>query len=78
MDFMMIAALKSWRELNKMCKLSLFNEEQLWAMLRHEELNGGRIVMLVRIHQVASGLRTAREREELIAKIGTHGNQNGA
>ena len=66
---MMMAALKSWRELNKMCKMGLFNEDQLWAMLRHEEKNGKRIVLMVRIHQVASGLRTARERDALIAEF---------
>ncbi len=56
----------NWRDLNKYIKQ--LTEEELLLMLNEERAGARRASALARIHQRYSALRTARERDELLAE----------
>lgn len=56
----------NWRTLNK--NLKNMREEDVWLMLEEERHGARRRTVLQRLHQRYSALRTAREREELLAE----------
>lgn len=58
----------NWRSLN--ATLNTLTEEQIKTML-DDELNGKRrLVIARRLHQRFAALRTARERAEILEKVG--------
>lgn len=58
----------SWRSLN--ATLNTLTEEQVKTML-DDEMNGKRrLVIARRLHQRFAALRTARERTEILRKVG--------
>ena len=68
MDAIATAALKSWRSLQGV--LAVLTEEQVSDMLKHEMDNQRRSMIVVRLHQRLSALRDARERKEIMVKMG--------
>jgi len=68
MDAIATAALKSWRSLQGV--IAVLTEEQVSAMLRHEMDNAKRSMIVVRLHQRLCALRDARERSEIMVKMG--------
>ena len=56
----------NWRDLNKYLKA--MKEEDIWLMLEEERRCARRRTVLQRLHQRYSAMRTAREREELLAE----------
>lgn len=56
----------SWRALND--KIATLSEEEIFAMLTHEQLNERRSSILERLHQRYCALRDARERVEIMQK----------
>ena len=56
----------NWRTLNK--NLKNMREEDIWLMLEEERRCARRRTVLQRLHQRYSAMRTAREREELLAE----------
>ena len=68
MDAIATAALKSWRSLQGV--LAVLTEEQVEQMLKHEMGNGKRSMIVVRLHQRLSALRDARERKDIMIKMG--------
>ena len=59
----------NWRDLNKYLKA--MKEEDIWLMLEEERRCARRRTVLQRLHQRYSAMRTAREREELLAEAVT-------
>ena len=68
MDAIATAALKSWRSLQGV--IAVLTEEQVSAMLQHEMDNAKRSMIVVRLHQRLCALRDARERHEIMIKMG--------
>ena len=68
MDAIATAALKSWRSLQGV--IAVLTEEQVRAMLQHEMDNAKRSMIVVRLHQRLCALRDARERGEIMVKMG--------
>jgi hypothetical protein len=56
----------SWRALND--KIALLSEDEVFAMLTHEQLHERRSSHLQRLHQRYCALRDARERMEIMGK----------
>jgi plasmid maintenance system killer protein len=52
------------------CSASLLSEEQVEQMLKHEMENSRRSMIVVRLHQRLSALRDARERKDIMIKMG--------
>ena len=50
--------------------LAVLTEEQVEQMLQHEMDHGKRSMIVVRLHQRLSALRDARERKEIMIKMG--------
>lgn len=68
MDAIATAALKSWRSLQGV--IAVLTEEQVREMLEHEMDNQKRGMIVVRLHQRLSTLRDARERRDIMVKMG--------
>ena len=68
MDAIATAALKSWRSLQGV--IAVLTEEQVTDMLEHEMDNAKRSMIVVRLHQRLSALRDARERREIMTRMG--------
>ncbi len=68
MDAIATAALKSWRSLQGV--IAVLTEEQVNDMLQHEMDNAKRSMIVVRLHQRLSALRDARERREIMVRMG--------
>ena len=68
MDAIATAALKSWRSLQGV--IAVLTEEQVREMLEHEMDNQKRGMIVVRLHQRLSTLRDARERKDIMVKMG--------
>jgi len=68
MDAIATAALKSWRSLQGV--IAVLTEEQVTDMLQHEMDNARRSMIVVRLHQRLSALRDARERREIMVRMG--------
>jgi anti-sigma regulatory factor (Ser/Thr protein kinase) len=68
MDAISTAALKSWRSLQGV--IAVLTEEQVRNMLEHEMDNLKRGMIVVRLHQRYCALRDARERGEIMTKMG--------
>ncbi len=68
MDAIATQALKSWRSLQGV--IAVLTEEQVEQMLKHEMDHGKRSMIVVRLHQRLSALRDARERKEIMVKMG--------
>ena len=68
MDAIATAALKSWRSLQGV--LAVLTEDQVREMLQHEMNNAKRSMIVVRLHQRLSALRDARERKDIMIKMG--------
>ena len=68
MDAIATAALKSWRSLQGV--IAVLTEEQVKEMLEHEMDNQKRGMIVVRLHQRLSTLRDARERKDIMVKMG--------
>jgi len=56
----------SWRALND--KIATLSEDEVFALLTHEQLNERRSSILERLHQRYCALRDARERVEILQK----------
>ena len=68
MDAIATAALKSWRSLQGV--IAVLTEEQVKEMLQHEMETTRRSMIVVRLHQRFCALRDARERGEIMVKMG--------
>ncbi len=58
----------NWRSLNE--QLTGLTEQQLKKMIDDEMERGKRASIIVRLHQRYTTLRAARERRELLARLG--------
>ena len=68
MDAIATAALKSWRSLQGV--IAVLTEDQVREMLEHEMDNQRRSMIVVRLHQRLCTLRDARERKDIMVKMG--------
>ena len=68
MDAIATQALKSWRSLQGV--IAVLTEDQVREMLQHEMNNAKRSMIVVRLHQRLSALRDARERKDIMIKMG--------
>lgn len=68
MDAIATQALKSWRSLQGV--IAVLTEDQVKEMLEHEMDNAKRSMIVVRLHQRLSTLRDARERRDIMIKMG--------
>ena len=68
MDAIATAALTSWRTLQGV--IAVLTEDQVAAMLDHEMDNKRRTMIVVRLHQRYCALRDARERGEIMIRMG--------
>ena len=63
MDMICNMALTSWAKLNAV--ISILTEEQLYEMLAHEQVDGQRLDIMVRIQQRLNALEGERKINEL-------------
>ena len=61
----------SWRELN--AKISEMSEQELLGLMNEEMKSTKRMTVLVRLHQRYTMVRCARERADMLKKLGATG-----